>query len=541
MKKVIYLYIFLAIILLVLFYSYHIRRKDVESETILSECQTINVSGSYILSSNITPQKQCFTISADNVILDGAGYTISGINGNDSTGIYASSVKNVIVKNISIENYESGIFFGDSYNVSIINNTLDRNLQGILLINTTNSYIGNNSIRSSSNIGLIMDDGSDGDILRGNMISSSLNPIFLRQSADDDVESNNFLNNLDPIIPFYRNLTIGYVNQPIDFYTDIPSEISSCASCNYSITLSPNNQDFSLKDEGNLIHGQFVPSKVGIYSVEVTYLDVHDNYERTKYSFLVSPTGEATSEYYIRGIDPTHGQAHSLGAYKQDAGSLLSSSPDEIESRSCTDWVQISPDELPTYLLGVVDKINFSLTYRENSSFSPQVGVQKIVTYDYSLDQSVNVSDTNNFLVRNYFNFSVNWPINYYWQWYWQAIKIVALSGSPTVTIDPLNPDKADFSYIYSKAPAILSKDNEGLNILSATMSSENSTNASIFLRGNGILTNLAIKMPIPNKEYSASVNGKSCNDYICNITEQENGSIYFSLHLSGINEIKIV
>jgi parallel beta-helix repeat protein len=78
-----------------------------------SDIPNINKNGNiYTLTSNV---EGCISIVADDVILDGAGYTIKG-TGDFSDGQYTAGIilydqSNVIVKNVNVENFNWGIRF----------------------------------------------------------------------------------------------------------------------------------------------------------------------------------------------------------------------------------------------------------------------------------------------------------------------------------------------------------------------------------------------------------------------------------------------
>ncbi|MFH1631239.1 MAG: hypothetical protein ABIA21_03415 [Candidatus Aenigmatarchaeota archaeon] len=116
--------------------------------TNLSSCQEINVSGDYVVTSNIffiatEENSTCFNISVDNVNLDCQNMTILGTN--MATGITVNANNGVTIKNCFIENWTTGIFLSESnatlsYN-EICNNTLDINRSGIDSIGYNNTCV----------------------------------------------------------------------------------------------------------------------------------------------------------------------------------------------------------------------------------------------------------------------------------------------------------------------------------------------------------------------------------------------------------------
>ncbi|MDP3918444.1 MAG: right-handed parallel beta-helix repeat-containing protein [Nanoarchaeota archaeon] len=97
------------------------------SFSIISACQTLSSAGIYTLTQNITSNGTCFIIGANNIILNGGGYTIIGnISG---YGITLDNTRsNITIQNFgSISNFSIGFFSNLTsylFNSTIINNTL---------------------------------------------------------------------------------------------------------------------------------------------------------------------------------------------------------------------------------------------------------------------------------------------------------------------------------------------------------------------------------------------------------------------------------
>ncbi|VVB99618.1 Right handed beta helix region [uncultured archaeon] len=72
----------------------------------------INSSGTYTLSANLTAiNSTCINVSADNVLLDGASYTLTGDN-SSAYGIYIPSTgyANITIQNINVQNFSNAIY-----------------------------------------------------------------------------------------------------------------------------------------------------------------------------------------------------------------------------------------------------------------------------------------------------------------------------------------------------------------------------------------------------------------------------------------------
>ncbi|MEK6849102.1 MAG: right-handed parallel beta-helix repeat-containing protein, partial [Nanoarchaeota archaeon] len=87
----------------------------------------------------------CFNITANNIILDCLGFSITGNRGLDQHGVNASSRINITVQNCIISNFSDGIFFTRGRNGTIFNNTLFNNSDdGLDLSNNNQTVVSHN-------------------------------------------------------------------------------------------------------------------------------------------------------------------------------------------------------------------------------------------------------------------------------------------------------------------------------------------------------------------------------------------------------------
>ena len=147
------------------------KERSVTITGIINSCQTLNTAGiTYTLQNDVSINgSTCFTITANNITLDGNGYTINGNKTSGTYGVYASGRNNLTIKNFkNITDFERGIYLtSSSNNNTIINNTVNSNGYGILLDATSNNNtITNNTANSNSNMGLAIYDSLNNAITR---------------------------------------------------------------------------------------------------------------------------------------------------------------------------------------------------------------------------------------------------------------------------------------------------------------------------------------------------------------------------------------
>ncbi|MFH0701277.1 MAG: hypothetical protein V2A62_02480 [Candidatus Woesearchaeota archaeon] len=126
-----------------------------ESYLILGKVTCNVINRSTTLTNNLTVTGDCFIINASNIYLDGNGYTLIG-NGSGS-GINISSVENVTIKNIILQNFSNALYFGPSSNLNNVNDTIitANNQKAAFLANNSGNNTFNNVsfVQSATTIG----------------------------------------------------------------------------------------------------------------------------------------------------------------------------------------------------------------------------------------------------------------------------------------------------------------------------------------------------------------------------------------------------
>jgi len=501
----------------------------------LEGCNTINQSGTYYLQRDIFAGPSCFLINASNVVLNGMGHNVIGNKGFDEVGISITNIKDVVITNIGVVNYYRGIFVYNSSKIKIIKNKIISNIYGIEFNNNSfNNEVTNNDI-SSGTYALLFHASTD-NLIAYNTISENYFTIITK-SNKNTFYSNLLSRNIKPISSFFRNIKETTIEKPAGFnITMISIDQSFCKDCKIFLEINPQEKSLSYDQNGPFISGSFIPSEMGIYSIRIEIVDPYNNTEVMKYVYLVNATLKDTAYYYLRGKDPTHGQALSWGGFKADSGSLLLSRPSISETRKCFDWVQFSPDQLPEHLLGIIKEINFSMYYNMDNPGS--MGVQRFSSYDNNMDKRKDIALTSQ-PVSESASFNIEWPINYFWEWYWLTLKIESPQGFPTFYTDSDRLSSASITYLYSDTPGIRFISNKDITFLSATMTDRDS-DAAIVLDGNGI-TSIQIEMPDKEKRYLGIYNGISCDiNEDCLMNYQSNGDMEFLLFVKGKNTLII-
>jgi len=123
----------------------------------------------YTFISNINDS---IVVERNNIVVDGAGYTLRGTGAYGSTGIGLRKRNNVTIENMKIEGFYLGVWFNESSNNSISGSIIANNKFSIELTysSNANSIYGNNVTNNEYGIGLLF---SSHNVLRNNTISDN--------------------------------------------------------------------------------------------------------------------------------------------------------------------------------------------------------------------------------------------------------------------------------------------------------------------------------------------------------------------------------
>jgi len=156
----------------------------------------------YTLTGNITidayGERYGIVVERDNVVVDGAGYTVQGIIAIDRSidGIMLSGRSNVTIKNIEVKKFGWGIILDASSNNSIQGNTITNSYTGIGLFDFSsyNSIQGNN-ITSNNGYGIALIRSSNNILRENSMTNNKYN--FKVESVGGSAILSDFLNDVD--------------------------------------------------------------------------------------------------------------------------------------------------------------------------------------------------------------------------------------------------------------------------------------------------------------------------------------------------------
>jgi len=162
--------------------------------TNVDSCRTLDKAGTvYTLTDDVTTTGDCFTISADNITLEGAGKTVDGDDSSGDEGVIVSGKLNVTIRNLIITDFGKGIYFTAGTNNSLIkNNNISSGQDGIYIDGNSkdNEIVDNNSSLNSLS-GIYLFSVSTGNLITNNTLTSnSLYGLLIRSTSHTNVTGN---------------------------------------------------------------------------------------------------------------------------------------------------------------------------------------------------------------------------------------------------------------------------------------------------------------------------------------------------------------
>jgi parallel beta-helix repeat protein len=155
---------------------------------------TIYISSDYTFTSNIY---EPIVVTADNIIIDGAGYTVQGTGALGSKGIDLSYRNNVTIKNVEVTDFYYGIYLWSSRNNTVTSNNASSNgFYGIYLWSSSNNNtVTGNTVSSNGFDGIYLGFSINNTVTGNTASSNNHNGIYLRSSINNTVTGNTVSSN----------------------------------------------------------------------------------------------------------------------------------------------------------------------------------------------------------------------------------------------------------------------------------------------------------------------------------------------------------
>jgi len=193
-------------------------------------------------------------VERDNIVVDGAGYTLQGSGFWDSKGISLSGRSNVTVKNVKIEMFNYGIYLYESSNNTISGNDVANNdIVGISLTSSSNyNSVSGNDI-TNCDYGIYVGESSGNTVSGCHITNSRYFGVVLEGSSNNSISKSRIMDNDNGIALTYSEL------EPHDSsnYNSISANhVANNEHFGISLSASSNN---------SIYHNNFVNNTVEVY------------------------------------------------------------------------------------------------------------------------------------------------------------------------------------------------------------------------------------------------------------------------------------
>jgi len=203
----------------------------------------------YTFTGNIN---ESIVIERDNIVVDGAGYTLDGRRDWMTGGMCLYGRSNVTIRNIEIRAFGAGIYLDSSSSNIISGNNITNNSDGIWLNFSSNNTISENNIRANND-----------------------NGILLKYSSNNTINENNITNNWHGIVLKFSSNNIFYHNE-----FDRPADLTSSQSNLWDNGYPSGGNYWSNHRSTDLFSGPYqnITGCDGIFDTPYAYGGVLDRY-----------------------------------------------------------------------------------------------------------------------------------------------------------------------------------------------------------------------------------------------------------------------
>ncbi|MCW4033743.1 MAG: right-handed parallel beta-helix repeat-containing protein [Candidatus Bathyarchaeota archaeon] len=201
-----------AVLLVVCFAAVSIPRiKPVKADDLLyirsdgsvEGTDTLQIDGNlYVFTADVFGS---FVVEKDNIVIDGAGFTLQGSGVDSSKGVYAEHRSNITVKNLQIKNFGYGVHFFGCSNSTVVGNVVEdvytegsHGIQfAVLLERSSNNTVTKNNL-TNNDLGVAVKE-SDNNTISENVITNNFRGLDLVASENNIVYNNYVADNSDGV------------------------------------------------------------------------------------------------------------------------------------------------------------------------------------------------------------------------------------------------------------------------------------------------------------------------------------------------------
>jgi len=212
-------YLILIAVFAVLFYryvitlSYHpdfIETIQIKADGSVVPATSIHRDGDlYTLTHNI---QGSIVVERDNVVVDGAGYTLQGAGAEGSKGIILSGRKNVTVRNMEIREFRYGIYLEHCFGNKVSGNIITESMgYGVWFNQSSRNVVSGNKVLNNGH-GIYFEDSLNNKV-SGNCIAENTYGVYLYRSSNNTFSRNNVTTNDSYGVWFHESSNFNIISE----------------------------------------------------------------------------------------------------------------------------------------------------------------------------------------------------------------------------------------------------------------------------------------------------------------------------------------
>jgi parallel beta-helix repeat protein len=197
-------------------------------------------------------------IERNNIVVDGAGYTVQGI-GVYSAAIFLSGRSNVTIKNMEIKTFYYGVFLDSLSNYNTVSgNNITNNSIGIYLYSSSNNIVSANNIKANIYGGVRLEHSFYNNVSENNITNNGWYGVYFEFSSNNTVSGNNIKTHSDYGVCLYdssNNTVLGniFANDGLYIYGSYGSVVVNNLVNGEPLVYLEGVSDMVVRDAGQVI------------------------------------------------------------------------------------------------------------------------------------------------------------------------------------------------------------------------------------------------------------------------------------------------
>jgi len=161
-----------------------------------SNASILNVGNvSYTFTADI---HDSIVIERDNIVVDGANYSLQAVGDSTSDGIDLTGRNNVTIRNIKIQGFGNGLHLEQSSDNTLSGNTITSNRKdGVVLRYSSDNTLSGNTVANNQFDGIYLSYSSSNTLSGNSITSNQFDGLHLELSSKNTLSENRILNNHD--------------------------------------------------------------------------------------------------------------------------------------------------------------------------------------------------------------------------------------------------------------------------------------------------------------------------------------------------------